>query len=59
MGPKTTPSLISKGGREIDNPWEIGLRLNKNLASCKDDHWASGVVARWFDGEPESNAHLS
>ena len=34
MGPKTTPSLISKGGyqippplggREIDTPWEIGL----------------------------------
>ena len=35
MGPKTTPSLISKGGyqippplggREIDTPWEIGLK---------------------------------
>ena len=35
MGPKTTPSLISKGGYqipnplawdEIDTPWEIGLR---------------------------------
>ena len=25
MGPKTTPSLISKGG--IDTPWEIGLIL--------------------------------
>ena len=33
MGPKTTPSLISKGGirspplawDEIDTPWEIGL----------------------------------
>ena len=34
MGPKTTPSLISKGGyqippplggRESDTPWEIGL----------------------------------
>ena len=34
MGPKTTPSLISRGGyqippplggREIDTPWEIGL----------------------------------
>ena len=35
MGPKTTPSLISKGGNQIppplawdkiDTPWEIGLR---------------------------------
>ena len=36
MGPKTTASLISRGGvlvtlpplggREIDTPWEIGLR---------------------------------
>ena len=35
MGPKTTPSLTSKGGyqippplegREIDTPWEIGLK---------------------------------
>ena len=30
MGPKTTPSLISKGGylggREIDTPWKIGLK---------------------------------
>ena len=40
MGPKTTPSLISKGGyqippplggREIDTPWEIGL--NKTHSS--------------------------
>ena len=38
MGPKTTPSLISKGGyqipplggREIDTPWEIGLK-NRNF----------------------------
>ena len=34
MGPKTTPSLISKGGYQIpllgvgrDTPWEIGLRV--------------------------------
>ena len=36
IGPKTTPSLISKGGyqippplggREIDTPWEIGLKV--------------------------------
>ena len=40
MGPKTTPSLISKGGyqipppplggREIDTPWEIGLKMLNN-----------------------------
>ena len=37
MGPKTTPSLISKGGYqipppplgggEIDTPWEVGLKV--------------------------------
>ena len=36
MGPKTTPSLISRGGiryppplagDEIETPWEMGLRL--------------------------------
>ena len=41
MGPKTTPSLISRGGyqippplggREIDTPWEIGLNSSKHLA---------------------------
>ena len=28
MGPKTTPSSIPPplGGREIDTPWEIGLK---------------------------------
>ena len=40
MGPKTTPSLISKGGYqippplgggEIDTPWEIGLRKHETI----------------------------
>ena len=35
MGPKTTPSLISKGGDEIDTPWEIGLdNFHVSYATC-------------------------
>ena len=47
MGPKTTPSLISKGGdqipppplggREIDTPWEIGLKNTKGQCTKKSN----------------------
>ena len=45
MGPKTTPSLISKGGyqippplggREIDTPWEIGLKGSRVLSGSSE-----------------------
>ena len=43
MGPKTTPSLISKGGYqipplawdEIDTPWEIGYMSGSSLLYCR------------------------
>ena len=58
MGPKTTPSLISKGGvsdtpplggREIDTPWEIGLSSGNYLFGVSKIYIKKVILKQFID----------